>query len=170
MAEAVGLAAGIVGLVSAAQLLGACTLKLKAPQKQFRDAPARLEQLVRQLTLLEHYLKHLQPCYPREITTVNTTVDIATAMCRTALEDLNAIIDVLESTFQKSHTRGKLQVMVKKGNIDTLPDTLERDITNLMFATNLYHEQVLPNVTSRLEADVRQVAPSRQSHCTSPGS
>jgi hypothetical protein len=127
--------------VSAAQLLGSCTLKLIALQKQFRDAPARLEQLVRQPTLLEHYLKHLQPCYPRETTTVNTT-DIATTICRTTLEDLNAIIDILESTFRKSQTRGKLQVIVKKGDIDALLDTLERDITNLMFATNLYHEQV----------------------------
>lgn len=142
MAEAIGLAASISGLVTIGAQLGLVAIKLRGLREKFRTVPKVLERTIQEVALLELHIELLKRSMNGS--RINQLIvfehDAVIQMCLTSLHGIVKVLDDHERRLRKSEMYGKLMFLVSDSDMKELSDELERGKTNLVLATQLLAE------------------------------
>jgi hypothetical protein len=137
-AEAIiGVVSGGAGLLSLAVQLGENVQKLKAACDAIRNAPQTLDELVFDMETITLWIQQLEE-HRREDPHDAALLLRCAERCHRSVDKISAIVDRLAS-FMKRHPRsGKVSIIFRGPELDTLLDALEREKSNLQLAYTSY--------------------------------
>jgi hypothetical protein len=143
MAEAFGIAAGIVGLASLGVQLTDTIAKLKDARRTYKDAPDDVEALIAALEVLNRILTHI--CPPNQQFLTAQPQDQLLEDCKSWCQNIRSgIFDILQecrSDILSQPRLGKAKYVFRKGGIDQLLHRLQRAKLDLLLAHQIYGRQ-----------------------------
>jgi hypothetical protein len=140
MAEAFGIAAGIVGLASLCVQLTDTIAKLKDARRIYKDAQDDAEALITALEVLGRILAHV--CSPTQPIPTAQPQSQLLEDCKAWCQSIrNGIFDILQqcrSDILSQPRLGKAKYVFRKGSIDQLLHRLQRAKLDLLLAHQIY--------------------------------
>lgn len=142
MAEILGIASGIAGIVSLAIQIGDGAIKLKTLCGEYQDAPAMLDGIAFDMQTQVLMLQRIQ----REMTTYKPSSDDSEILtrclksCHIRLDALRKTIAKCDSSMRQSRVRGRLRTVCAKSDILKFRSDLQEAKSELALACQLFFE------------------------------
>ncbi|KAJ0275987.1 hypothetical protein COL940_008506 [Colletotrichum noveboracense] len=146
MAEALGIASGVIAVVDMATKVGGGGFKLKRLLEEFNDVPYTLLQKAEQIQewdeLFNEAERQIPPDAPPALIRNKTLLQKYAAKFRTISAELQAIVDKLldQSTNSRRYKRkmGAAKAVLRKDDIKALDGKLDEALKQFQFSLSLY--------------------------------
>lgn len=142
MAEVVGAASSVAGLVSLAGQLLDGAMKLKRFCERVKDAPRRLETLAFEIETLSLTLHGIEANRQRHIHLESTIVERCLKLCRDGTQRICAMTEDLDKSMLKSRKWASIRTAFKQRGIEDMCNEIERGKSTLSLAYQLYSNEV----------------------------
>ncbi|KAI7340028.1 hypothetical protein KC315_g923 [Hortaea werneckii] len=139
MAEALGVAAGTLGIASLGIQLIDSVVKLKRFCGEVKGVPRKLHRLTDELEIMTEALSTFTVDYEKLLATGNP-VRKALALCEAALKDLASTITTLEDRLSRKKRITSIYAALRREEIDDLVENMERTRNLLDFVSRVYLE------------------------------
>ena len=140
MAEAFGVAAGVVGLASLGVQLTDTIAKLKDARRIYKDAPDEVEALIAALEVMNRVLAYI--CPPTQQLPIahsqGQLLEDCKAWCQNIRNDIFSVVQDCQSDILSQPRLGKAKYVFRKGSIDQLLHRLQRAKLDLILAHQIY--------------------------------
>ncbi|KAI7396237.1 hypothetical protein KC336_g15746 [Hortaea werneckii] len=139
MAEALGVAAGALGIASFSIQLADSVLKLKRFCGDVKGVPRKLQRLTTELEVMTEVLSMFTVDYEKLLATKNP-VRRSLALCEAAVKDLASTINTLEDRLSRRKRITSIYATLRREEIDDLVENMERTRNLLDFVSRVYLE------------------------------
>ena len=145
MAEALGVAASVAGIAGVVIQITETVIKLKRLYSNIKNGPSELASLADDIAVTGSTLSHMNA---RHAVTGSPPVDLENIdqcrqRCKSALDDLNEIVQLLEQRTRKGRIAGSLEILIRKDAISSLRRRLEDTKTTLIMAQLAFSRYLL---------------------------
>ena len=139
--EVLGVSAGAAGLASLAIQLCDSVSKIRRVYKGMRDAPAKLEDLMLELTTMELHFRQLVHYRASTPTWGNGedafAVDLVVKRCTSSVRKIAHIADKLDARMARSKLLGRMLMPFHEADVEDLWQTIEREKSSLALLCQL---------------------------------
>ena len=181
MAEAFGIAAGAVGVVSLSIQLAESLQKVKGFYAAVRNAPPQIEELIEEIEIMQDILSGLELGSQSANATSGMNMQRCMKVAQRATRSFATFSGELQSRVKKSKCRGGVKFALSRDDMKRMLDHLERTKSSLSLAYNLYqqatseerHIEMMHAMLSSQGASVQKnvkASPSTQSRSVSTDS
>ncbi|RMZ01510.1 hypothetical protein D0860_07593 [Hortaea werneckii] len=139
MAEALGVAAGALGIASFSIQLADSVLKLKRFCGEVKGVPRKLQRLTTELEVMNEVLSTFTMDYEKLLATKNP-LRKSLALCEAAVKDLASTITTLEDRLSRKKRIASIYVALRREEVDDLVENMERTRNLLDFVSRVYLE------------------------------
>jgi hypothetical protein len=140
MAEAFGIAAGAVGVVSLSIQLAESLQKVKGFYAAVRNAPPQIEELIEEIEIMQDILSDLELASKSANPASGINLIRCMKVAQRATRSFAAFSSELQSRVKKSKYRGGVSFALGRDDIKQMLDHLERTKSSLNLAYNLYQQ------------------------------
>lgn len=122
MAEALGVAASVAGIAGVAVQITETVIKLRRLYSNIKNGPSEIASLVDDIAVTGSTLSYMNS---RHAATGSPPIDLGSfdqchQRCKSALGDLNEIVQLLEQRTRRGRIAGSLEIFLRKDTIATL--------------------------------------------------
>jgi hypothetical protein len=139
--EVLGVAASAAGLASIAVQLGDSVSKIRHLYRGMRNAPAKLEDVLLELTTVELHLRQLvgyRASTPKWGTGDDAFVfDLVVKRCTDSVQKIANIADKLDARMARSKLLGRISLPFHEAEVEHLWQTIEREKSSLALLCQL---------------------------------
>ncbi|KAI7278507.1 hypothetical protein KC345_g5929 [Hortaea werneckii] len=139
MAEALGVAAGALGIASFSIQLADSVLKLKRFCGEVKGVPRKLQRLAEELEIMNEALSMFIVDYEKLLAT-KYPVRRSLALCGAAVKDLASTINTLEDRLSRRKRITSIYAALRREEVDDLVENMERTRNLLDFVSRVYLE------------------------------
>ena len=139
MAEALGVAAGALGIASFGIQLADSVVKLKRFCGEVKGVPRKLHRLTDELEIMTEALSMFTVDYEKLLATQNP-VRKSLALCEAAVKNLASTINALEDRLGRKKRVTSIYAALRREEIDDLVENMERTRNLLDFVSRVYLE------------------------------
>lgn len=138
MAEAFGVAASAVGIISLALQLGDGILKLKSFWGAVKDAPEEILYILDELDITHVLLTEIEDSLGSQ--TISPAAARSLRLCQKGVDILNNAVRELEGEMRRRKKWGGVKMVMKKELLEKMEKRLERANSLMMMAHQSYIE------------------------------
>ncbi|RMY54988.1 hypothetical protein D0865_04420 [Hortaea werneckii] len=139
MAEALGVAAGALGIASFGIQLAESIVKLKRFCGEVKGVPRKLHRLTEELEIMTEALSTFTVDYEKLLATRNP-VRKSLGLCEAAVKDLASTIKTLEDRLSRRKRISSIYAALRREEVDDLVENMERTRNLLDFVSRVYLE------------------------------
>lgn len=140
MAEAFGIAAGAIGVVSLSIQLAESLQKVKSFYAAAKDAPPQIEELIEEIETMQDILSDLESGTQSANIASSTNMQRCIKVAQRATKSFVSFSSELQSRVKKSRFRGSVKFALSQEDIRQMLDQLERTKSSLNLVYNLYQQ------------------------------
>ncbi|RMY72942.1 hypothetical protein D0863_04190 [Hortaea werneckii] len=137
MAEALGVAAGALGIASFGIQLADSVVKLKRFCGEVKGVPRKLQRLTTELEVMHEVLSTFTMDYEKLLATKNP-LRKSLALCEAAVKDLASTITTLEDRLSRKKRITSIYAALRREEVDDLVENMERTRNLLDFVSRVY--------------------------------
>lgn len=140
MAEAFGVAAGAIGVVSLSIQLAESLQKVKSFYAAVKDAPPQVEELIEEIEIMQDILSDLESGSQSASAASSANMQRCMKVAQRATKGFATFSSELQNRIKKSKFRGDVKFALSREDIKQMLDQLERTKSSLNLAYSLYQQ------------------------------